>query len=128
MKIISIFNYPPTNLNPDGYTQYPFNPHNLWFVMKGVGPADLVGDPTVEVRSLGRKWVYWRNGPGYTAKRFKRMSRSAWDRCTQKVEIPFDVRMKRYKKLVRRFKEENKPDSLQVVLSCKVRHPQTNVR
>ena len=129
MKIISEFIYRPTNLNPDGWIEFPFNPNNLWFELQRKAPADLVGSPLVEVRSIGRKWVYWRNGPGYTMKRFfRRISRSAWDRLSDKQEIPIEERMSTYKKLVRKFKKENKPDSLQVVLSCKVRHPQTNVR
>ena len=128
MKIISQFIHRPTNLNPDGYTEFPFNPNNRWFILHRKAPADLVGSPTVVVRSLGREWVYWRDCPHFSAKRFKGMSRSAWNRFYDKQEIPFEERMRIYKKLVRKFKEENKPNFLQVVLSRKVRHSQTNVR
>ena len=85
------------------YKRYPLNPENRWFRLQQT-PYELVGSPVVEVRTLGSKWVYWRNKT--TTSHFKKLSRTAWDRLVGKEEVPEQERWDRYNSVFDKWQKE----------------------
>ena len=73
-------------VSTDGYYEiYPYDPDKKVFNLRRNYPKSLVGSTYVEIKSLGFKWVYWRNKcskPTYT-----RLLRSEWDTYKGKVEL-----------------------------------------
>ena len=87
------------------YKRYPLNPENRWFRLQQT-PYDLVGSTLVEVRTLGSKWVYWRNKT--TTSHFKKLSRTAWDRLVGKEEVPEQERWNRYNSIFDKWQKEER--------------------
>jgi hypothetical protein len=98
-KVIKVFEF-PSNWLEVPYKQYPFDPNNQWFDLK-ICPADLTGSLRVEVKSIGRKWVYYRNKKH--SPNFKKVSRRAWD-SYRGEEISEEDKWKYYKKDVKKYK------------------------
>lgn len=99
-KVIKVFEFPSDWLEVP-YKQYPFDPNNQWFDLQQC-PADLTGSQRVEVKSIGHKWVYYRNKK--SSPNFKKIGRRAWDSLRGKKEVPEEDKWKYYKKDVKKYK------------------------